>query len=141
MTYSFDGFNYLIRLNKGEQLMASLQKFAQDSGIEGAWVNGLGGATAATLGFYDLDNKEYRWQEFDGLCEVVSLTGNLAFDEQRKLIVHLHGVLADEKYQTVGGHVKDLTVAATLELFVHRAYQPTKRKFDETAGLALLDLG
>lgn len=140
MRYSFDGFNYLIRLDKGERLKESLEQFARETKIEGAWVSGLGGALEATLGFYDLDKQEYRWQKFDGLREIVSLTGNLAYNEAGEFIFHLHGVLADEKYQTVGGHVQDLTAAATIELFMHRAYQPTKRKYDESVGLQTLDL-
>lgn len=140
MKYSFDGFNYLIRLDRGEKLAPSLERFAQETNIEGAWVSGLGAATEATLGFYDLDAKEYVWQQFDGLREVVSLTGNLAYDEAGKFVFHLHGVLADKAFQTVGGHVKDLTAGGTLELFIHRAYQPTKRTTDQNSGLKVLDL-
>lgn len=140
MTFSFDGFNYLIRLNKGERLAESLEQFAKETKIEGAWVSGLGGALEATLGFYDLDKQEYHWQQFDGLRELVSLTGNLAYDEDGKFIFHLHGVLADDRFQTVGGHVKDLVAGATVELFVHRAYQPTKRKMESSVGIKVLDL-
>ena len=140
MKYSFDGFNYLIRLDKGEQLSESLERFARETKIEGAWVNGLGAALEVTLGFYDLDKKEYHWQQFDGLREIVSLTGNLAYDEDGQFVFHLHGILGDETFQTIGGHIKDLTAGATVELFVHRAYQSTKRKMDETVGLKTLDL-
>lgn len=140
VTYSFDGFNYLIRLNKGEMLAASLEKFVAETKLEGAWVNGLGAVTEVTLGFYNLDTKEYEWREFTGLREIGSLTGNIAFDEQGKLVLHLHGVFGDRQFQTVAGHIKDFVAGATVELFIHRAYQPTKRSFDQTTGLQLLDL-
>lgn len=140
MVYSFDGFNYLIRLDKGERLQESLLLFVAQTKLDGAWLNGLGGALEATLGFYDLNNKQYRWQTFEGLREVISLTGNIASDEQGQPVFHLHGVLSDENYQTIGGHVKDLVAAATLELFIHRAYKPTKRKANPGVGLPLLDL-
>ncbi len=140
MTYNFDGYNYLIRLDMGDKLAESLERFAAETKIEGAWVSGLGAALEATLGFYDLEKQEYRWRQFDGLREVVSLTGNLAYDDEGKFMFHLHGVLSDHEFQAVGGHVKDLTVGATLELFVHRAYQPTRRKLDVGTGLKTLDL-
>ncbi|MBX6334392.1 DNA-binding protein [Candidatus Saccharibacteria bacterium] len=140
MKYSFDGYNYLIRLDKGEKLTESLERFAAETKIEGAWVSGLGAALEATLGYYDLEKKEYVWRQFEGVREIVSLTGNLAYDEDGTFIFHLHGVLSDEQYQTVGGHVKDLTAGGTLELFIHRAYQPTRRKLDENTGLKTLDL-
>ena len=140
MVYSYDGFNYLIRLDEGEQLASALEQFAAQTKLEGAWLSGLGAAQQATLGFYNLDEQTYQWQEFKGLREVLSLTGNIAFDEDGKLVWHLHAVLGDDRYQTVGGHVKDLVVGGTLELFVHRAYQPTKRKLDKRVGLKTLDL-
>lgn len=140
MTYSFDGYNYLIRLNRGERLSEAIEQFCNDTKIEGAWLNGLGAASDITLGFFNLSTKDYKWRTFGQMMEVASLTGNLARDDQGKMMFHLHGVFADDEYQTVGGHVKDLVAGATLELFVHRAYQPTHRTLDDETGLQLLDL-
>ena len=141
MTHSFDGFNYLIRLDKGERLSEVIDKFVAETKIEGAWLSGLGTASEVTLGFYNLSSKEFKWRTFGGMMEAASLTGNLAYDQQGKMMFHLHGVFSDDEYQTVGGHVKDLVAGATLELFVHRAYQPMHRKLDENIGLQTLDLG
>ena len=81
------------------------------------------------------------WQTFGHTMEIVSLSGNFAYDDSGKMMLHLHGVFADSEYQTVGGHVKDLVAGATVELFVHRSYQPMRRKHDKETGLQLLDLG
>lgn len=141
MTYSFDGYNYMIRLEKGERLAACLEQFMGETRIGGAWVSGVGGALEATLGCYLLEAKEFTWKTYAGVWEIASLQGNLAADEQGKMTFHLHGVLADEQSQTIGGHVKDLTAAATVELFVHRTYQPLRRAMDKDIGLQLLQLG
>lgn len=140
MTYSFDGYNYVIKLTKGERLSEVIEQFVQETKIEGAWVEGLGGVLEVTLGFYDLDKKEYKWKTFEGLRELASLTGNLAFNEEGKIMLHAHGVVADQDYQTLGGHIKDLIAAATVELFVHRSYQPLRRKTDPEVGLQTFDL-
>lgn len=140
MTHMFDGFNDIIRLQKGERLIESLEKFVQGNKLPGAWVSGLGGAQEVTLGFYELEKKEYHWQTFSDLREVVSLTGNIAFDPEGKLALHLHGVFGDQQFQTIGGHVKDLVAGATLELFIHRTYKPLSRKLDDQIGLPLLEL-
>jgi Predicted DNA-binding protein with PD1-like DNA-binding motif len=140
MTYSFDDYNYVIKLLKGERLSEAIEQFAEETKIEGGWIQGLGGTLEATLGFYDLDKKEYQWRTFEGLHELVSLNGNLAFDEQGKMMLHAHGVIADQNYQTVGGHIKDLVAGATVELFVHRTFKPLHRKTDGQVGLQTLDL-
>lgn len=140
MTYSFDGYNYLIKLQKGEKLMLALQQFAQETKLEGGWINILGGALNMTLGFYDLDKKEYIWQDFDGLYEITGITGNLAYDQQNQPVFHLHGTFAGRDFKTIGGHVKDLTVAATVEIFIHRSFKSVKRVQDQSSGLQTLDL-
>lgn len=139
MTYSFDGFNYLVRLDKGERLSEALLTFVAKSDIQGAWVMGVGGALEATLGFYELDTKTYHWQEYQGLYEIVSLSGNLAFDQDGTFVFHLHGVLADRQFKTVGGHIKDLVAAATVELFVHATEKPLRRAMNQQVGLKTLD--
>lgn len=140
MTHSYDGYNYVLRLGKGERLSAALEQFVTETKIEGAWLNGLGAAGNVELGFFNLSSKEYKWRTFGNMMEVVALTGNLAYDNTGKFMFHVHGVFADDEYQTVGGHVKDLMVGATLELFVHRTYQPLQRMLDEPTGLQLLNL-
>lgn len=140
MTHSFDGYNHVIRLERGERLMAALEQFVAETKVDGAWLSGLGGATDVTLGYYNLDTKEYQWKTFPNLVEVTLLTGNLALDEAGKLVVHLHGTFAGEDYQSIGGHVQDLTAGATLELFVHHTYVPLHREHDDATGLNLLDL-
>lgn len=140
MTYSFDGYNYWIRLDWGESLARCLDIFMKETKIEGAWVSGLGGALGMTLGFYDLEKKAYEWRTFEGLHEVLSLQGNLAKNEAGEVMFHLHGTFGDSDFQSIGGHVKDLTAAATLELFVHRSYLPLQRKMNSEVGLETLSV-
>jgi len=140
MTYSFDGYNYLIKLQKGEKLMASLNQFAEETKLEGGWINILGSALGMTLGFYDLDKKQYQWHDFAGLYEITGITGNLAYDDQNKPVFHLHGTFAGRDFKAIGGHVKDLTSGATVEIFIHRSFKSVKRMHDEASGLQTLDL-
>jgi predicted DNA-binding protein with PD1-like motif len=140
MATFFDGYNDIIRLNKGERLSDALRDFAAQNEIPGAWVSGLGGALEVTLGFYNLQTKEYKWQTFTGLYEITALQGNLAFDESGKIMFHLHGTFGDDQFKVIGGHVKDLVAAATVELFIHRTYKPLHRKTDPAVGLQTLDL-
>lgn len=140
MTYHFDGYNYIVRLNKDELLVESLTNLVKQESIKGAWVNGLGGAQWAELGFYNLPEQTYQWQRFDQLMEVTSIQGNIAWDNNEPAL-HLHGTLSDEKYNAIGGHIKELCVAGTVELHLHTIFgeQLTRQK-DEAIGLNLLHL-
>lgn len=140
MVYKFDGYNYFMRLDKGERWSDAFAKFAGETGIDGAWVSCIGGVLEVELGFYDLDNKTYKWQLVKGLREITGVQGNIASDEKGAPMAHLHGTFADADYQVVGGHVKDFVAAATVEVFIHRAYQPLHRKTDAAVGLQTLDL-
>jgi predicted DNA-binding protein with PD1-like motif len=140
MTHSFDGYNDVVRLAHGERLSEALEQFMNGTKLPGAWLSGLGAASSVELGFFNLSSKEYKWRTFGNMMEVVSLTGSLAYDDTGRMMFHLHGVFADDECQTVGGHVRDLIAGATLELFVHRTYQPLRRAHDDETGLQLLCL-
>lgn len=141
MTYRFDSYNYIVRLKKGELLIESLTALVQAQDIKAAWVNGLGGALWAELGFYDLPAKNYKWQRFDELLEITSLQGNVSWKDNRPAL-HVHGTVSGCDFKTVGGHVKELAVAGTCEVFLHTIFvdKPLMRTTDSETGLALLDL-
>jgi len=139
MRYAFDGYNYTIRLDKGERLSDSLQQFVRETGVDGAWLQIIGSAQEVTLGFYDLPQKAYQWRTFTGLREITGLQGNIAL-KQGKAMFHLHGTLADADFAVIGGHVKDFVAGATVEIFVHRTYKPLTRTLDPAVGLPTLDL-
>jgi len=128
----------LLILERGEELQESLQTFALgSSGLESAWLTGLGGAMSATLGFYDFTAKSYVWKTFDEPLEIVSLTGNLSFVDG-KPFWHIHGVFSDKNFATVGGHVKELTIGLTGELYITPLSMSLNRQGDDTTGLKLI---
>lgn len=140
MTYRFDGYNYVVRLEKGELLIQTLTELVVTADLPSVWISGLGGALWAELGFYDLGAQEYRYKRFERLLEITSLQGNLAWQDGRPAW-HMHGTFSDETFQAFGGHIKELAVAGTCELLLHHIYgDPLVRQHDKTIGLNLLNL-
>lgn len=142
MKYVADGFNYVIRLKKGEKWSEGFAEFVAHTGVKSAWLSMIGGATQVTMGPYSLDKREYLWKTFSGVLEIVSVQGNISLNETGEPMYHLHGAIANEECQAFGGHVKDFTVGATLEVFVHCLDENKLliRKLDSDIGLPLLDL-
>lgn len=140
MHFQYDGYNYLVRLDKNERLIERLFELVVEQDIRGAWVNAVGGALQTELGFYDLEAQAYSWQTFDEPLEIAALQGTIAWKDNQPAL-HLHGVLSRQNMQTVGGHVKELTVAGICEVFIH-VWNKDKisRTHSEEIGLNLLDL-
>ena len=140
MTCKFDGFNWLVRLEKGELLVENLTKLVKQEQVGGAWIVGLGAAQWAELGFYNLTSKAYKWRRFDQLMEITSLQGNVAWDGDEP-VIHLHGTFSDESMQAFGGHIKELQVGGTCEILLHRWYKDAlTRQADPATGLNLLNV-
>lgn len=129
---------YILRLEKGENLLETLMQFLKREGINGGTISGIGSCDKVVLGFYHLESKAYEWRTINEALEIVSLTGNIALVESEPFI-HMHGVVSDSAFQTYGGHFKDATVGATCEIVI-RPFGNVRleRNFDEATGLKLL---
>lgn len=140
MKYKYDGFNWLVRLERGEKLVEQLTSFVRAQKVTGAWISGLGTASWVEVGFFEIKNQKYDWQTINDHLEILSLTGNVSWDGQQPTL-HIHGSFSDSKMQSVGGHVRELEVAATCEIFLHFwDSEGLQRKLDKSTGLKLLDL-
>jgi predicted DNA-binding protein with PD1-like motif len=138
--YAFDGYNWLVRFDKGDLLVEGLTQLVRDENIQGAWVSGLGAALWAELGYYDLDKQAYEWKKLDGPLEIASIQGTVAWEGEEP-VLHLHGTLADRQLRAFGGHIKELQVAGTCEILLHRWYADTLRRVSSPpAQLKPLDL-
>lgn len=133
------GSDYILRFDKDELLVSGLLKFVKDHNIRPAWVQGLGAALWAEIGFYNLDTKQYVFKKIEKNLEIGNLTGNITWLDGQPLL-HLHTVLADENLQTYAGHLKELAVGGTCEIHLKTFDQAINRKQDATTGLNLLDL-
>ena len=132
---------FLVRLERGDEVISSLTTLAEQENIEGAFLHGLGGAEKAVIGLYRIDtDKEYHYKEFSGELEIISMNGNIARDEDGNVMVHCHTTISGEDLAVSGGHAKELVVAGTCEIFLDTRTGTLKRVHDEDIGLKLLDL-
>ena len=119
---------FALRLTKGDDLRASIEKACIDNGFDTAIVlSGVGCLyeirvrLAKALGY--MENKED--------YEIVSLTGTIS-----KGNAHIHISLSDDSGKTIGGHLeKGCLVNTTCELVlgILEEYR-SDRLFDETTG-------
>ncbi len=140
MTYGTIGSNYyLLRLEKGEEVVSTLQKFAAAQNIDNAYFSGLGSIENPTLAHYLVTTKKYTEKKIDGIFELLNITGNIALFEDEPL-VHSHVTICDEEMNTRGGHLVSTVVSATVEIHLRVLDSVYEKKMDDEIGLKLFDL-
>ena len=130
-----------VRMTEGDDLLETIKKSAEKSGIRAGTFSLIGALKNVVLGCYK--DGDYVYTRLDGPMEIASCLGNIAIDEKGEVVVHSHLVVSNEKGEAFGGHLmKGSHVGPTAELMLFEAADVTLRKtFDEKTKLRLLDLG
>lgn len=139
VNYTQDGSSYIVRIDRGEDVMAKLAEFARETDIGSATITGIGAASEVELGIYSAEISAYKHYTYKGDLEIISLTGNIT-KKDGAYHVHLHSVVSDGKSVTVGGHVERCIIVGTSELRVQMLEKTYSRKLDEETGLHILDI-
>ncbi len=139
MQYKKFGNSYVIRLEKEDELIASLRGFVEKESITGGFFYGLGAVRDVSLGYFDVEKKEYKEKTFAEDFELTSLVGDVSFAGE-KIIVHAHVTLADKDFKVRAGHLNSAKVTATAEVVFHPLQGRLEKKVDPQTGLNLLDL-
>lgn len=101
---------FMGRLEKGADIVSSLEEFCVERGIKAAWINLLGALDKATISYYDQEKHQYFHRELNGDYEIISCSGNISLKDG-KPFAHLHIVLSDTDYNAIGGHLWPNTVS------------------------------
>jgi uncharacterized protein len=130
---------FALIFNSGDPVTAPLLNFAREQAIESAPFSGIGAFERVTLGYFELDKRDYKHIEVNEQVEVVSLVGNVARgDDGPKL--HAHVVVGKSDGSAYGGHLIEGRVRPTLEIVLVETPAHLKRRSDPATGLALIDL-
>lgn len=136
MQYKRFGNTYMVRIDLGEDIVENLKKLCEDEHILLGRVEAIGATDHAVLGVYDLVKKEYYPEVIDGFTEIASLNGNITA-MSGKPYIHLHATLADQNHVIHGGHVLEMRVGATCEMFVTVPDGEVSRQKNEELGINL----
>lgn len=137
MEYKKFGNKYLIRMDKGEEVVETLKKFCQDHNITLGWIKGIGAVSKAKIGLLRIDEKKYYSTELDGAYEITSLLGNVT-TMKGEVYLHLHISLFDEDNKTYGGHLNYAIISATGEIFIEAIDGMVDREYSDEVGINLI---
>ena len=123
--------------DSGDEVIETLQRFANEHVTTSAFFYGLGAFREATIAWWNPETLRYEDIAVNEQVEVLSITGNLT-RVRDGFKVHAHTVLGRRDGTAIGGHVKRGVVHPTLELFVTVTDEAIRRERDEATGLDLI---
>lgn len=137
MDYRETERGYLLRIDRGEELITMLTAFLREHDIRCGALTGLGAVDAPELGLFTMKTREYLRKRFPGEYEIASLTGNVSTVDGAPF-PHVHGLFTDADCRAIGGHVFSAEVAVTCEIDLVVYAGEVMRARDEETGLNLM---
>lgn len=140
MDYQKCGQHLVIRLDRGEEVVATVTAIVQKEGIRLANVTGIGAVDRAVVGTYAVAEQTYHKKTVQGDMEIVSLNGTVT-EMNGEPYLHLHAVLGDLAGQLTGGHLNEAIISGTGELVLTCMDGVVDRQRDAAVGLNTLNFG
>lgn len=129
--------NYVIIFAKGDEAVSGMTEFAQKYNVKSGHYQAIGDALHIELGWFDYKRKEFLVIDVDS-SEVTSFTGDLVW-YKNKPVAHTHMTTSLRDGSVKGGHLLQLIVGPTLEVFVTVEPTPLYKKLDEEFNAGLID--
>ena len=137
MEYRKFSQGYVLRLDPGEEIVASLTRLVEQEQVQLGSVTAIGAANDVTIGIFSTQEKQYHARRYQGDYETSALVGNVTRKEGEPYL-HLHITIGNPVTGEVhAGHLTSATISATLELFLQVWDGQVGREFSDQVGLNL----
>ena len=129
---------YVVVLETGEEVLASLQAFASQNNVNTAQLTAIGAFSDVVLQYFDWDSKAYKNIPVREQVEVASLNGDIAQAPSGGPALHVHLVVGKRDGTAMAGHFGEAHVRPTLEVIVTEIPAHLRKVKDSVSGLALI---
>jgi len=126
---------YLIRIDRGEEVVEQLTAFCRDNNIHSGSLHGIGASDKIELAHYSVKTKEYSRKTYTGEHEITNVTGVITDDK-----IHLHATIANSSFETAAGHLVAMQISGACEIRLFAGKEAIKRTYNDETGLELLDV-
>ncbi len=136
MEFKRFGNKVIMRIDKGEEVVGTIEKFCKDQKIALGSISGLGAAGRVKIGLFDVLEKKYYSKVFEGDYEITNITGNIS-TMNGEAYIHLHATISDHDMHAYGGHLNEAVICATCEVVIDIIDGIVDREFNDDVGLNL----
>ncbi len=117
MKYIKSGNTYILKLEKGQEILTSITDLCQKEKITTASITGIGATDYLEAGFYDTEEKKYYTKKYEEDLEILALNGNITMVNDNPS-AHIHILVSDIQGRALGGHLNKAIVSVTCEIFI-----------------------
>lgn len=136
MEFEKFGSKYVVRFDKGEEIIATLTDLCKKENIKLGSVSAIGATNEVELGILNTTDKSYNSYILKGDHEIANLIGNIS-TMNGEVYLHLHINVANNNKEIFGGHLNSAMVSATCEMIIDVIDGEIDREFSEEIGLNL----
>lgn len=138
MEYKKFGNDIAVKIDRGEEVLASLKEICRKENVKCGSIVGLGAAGHAVVGLYKVAEKKYYSNVYDGEMEMTSLIGNVS-EKDGEVYLHCHANFAKADGSVFGGHLSEAVISGACEIFINVVDGKIARKTDDATGLNVFD--
>jgi predicted DNA-binding protein with PD1-like motif len=129
---------FALVLATGDEVMASLQQFAEREHIGAAQFTAIGALSDVVLMYFDWEKKEYIHIPVSEQVEVAAMIGDVAEAPSGGPALHAHLVIGKRDGTAMAGHLGEAHVRPTLEVILTESPAHLRKAKDPQSGLALI---
>lgn len=130
--------DYVLRIDRGEEILQAVSQVCEKENIRLGTVNGIGAVGEVTLGVFNREKFQYESKEYKGDFEIASCMGNIS-TMNGNTYLHIHMAVGNpEKGEVHAGHLNRGIVSLTGEFFLHQIEGEIDREYSEKVGLNLI---
>lgn len=120
--------------------MDSIINIVKKHNIKSGIINAIGALKKFTIGFFEIDSKNYKIETFNENVELITCIGNVTYKDDEP-VIHLHVSLGRKDYSVIGGHLgKPSIVSVTGEVSIFETDKKFYRTNDPQFDLLLLNI-
>lgn len=128
-----------IRVDKGEEVLATIKKVCEKERVGAGYFQGIGACGRAVLSTWIPEKEDFIHHTLTGMLEMISLMGNISTDQNGEPFSHSHAIFSflkdNGEVVVAAGHLEEAEISYTGEIVLSLAEEKIGRMFDARAGI------
>ena len=127
----------VIKLDKNDNLVASIKDVLKKENILAGSISGIGASNHLDMGVFNPEIKNYERKIYDEDLEITCILGNVS-QKDGEVYTHLHITCGRSDGSAIAGHLNEAKISLTCEIFVDIIDGKILRGHDKDLGIDVI---